>query len=117
MVGLSENKDRKEVQIPRGNCNTKHEVQAIPHALLFLDTVHDAFVSRQTDTIVPERCRVLPYQYANARVDWAAALCSGKQRETSASSGAEGLSGRQLPPQIVRAGELCQRPAHSWRLP
>ena len=27
------NKDRKEVQIPHGNCNTGHEVQAIPNVL------------------------------------------------------------------------------------
>ena len=27
------NKDRKEVQIPHDNCNTGHEVQAIPNVL------------------------------------------------------------------------------------
>ena len=27
------NKDRKEVQIPHGKCNTGHEVQAIPNVL------------------------------------------------------------------------------------
>ncbi len=30
---LRTNNDRKEVQIPHGNCNTGHEVQAIPNVL------------------------------------------------------------------------------------
>ena len=33
IVSLEKQKDRKEVQIPHDNCNTGHEVQAIPNVL------------------------------------------------------------------------------------